>query len=75
MPRVIAYSWEADVHCTACSKIRFPADQGKTDENGVPYEAVDREGNTIYPLFDHHEVLEDIFCGTCGDEIATAPDD
>ena len=29
MPRVIAYSWEADVHCTPCSKIR-----------GITYKAI-----------------------------------
>lgn len=62
--KIIGYTYEADVHCPACTHKRFNAlDNGSPgciqtwheDEHGVPLESVDIEGNTIHPVFDIDE--------------------
>jgi len=64
--RIIAYTYEADVHCPACTKYRFGrlAWMGAPDECGVPESAVDRESNPVHPVFvtDEHDFTH---CGTC----------
>ena len=69
--RVIAYTYEADVHCPACTKERFPADSFSDylpDEHDVGTQAVDREYNPIHPVFDIDE-HGFTHCGTCGEEL------
>lgn len=75
MTTIIAYTWEADSHCVYCTKQRFPPDGNELDENDVPLEAIDFEGNRIRPKFSSDEVLEALFCGTCCGDIAAPPDD
>lgn len=68
MARIVAYTYEADVHCVNCTNtrfgqyIRFPR-----DTNGIPLDSTDREGNTIHPVFSTDEVTTTHFthCGTC----------
>jgi len=70
MTRVIAYSYDADVHCPSCAYRMFgpgresvPA-PGFTDEHGIPYGALDREGNAVHPVFSTDE-LHYTHCGDC----------
>jgi hypothetical protein len=83
MPRVIAYTYEADVHCPACTQARhlkggFKIDWDlhcemiKTtctiDANQVPYCATDKEGNLIHPVFSTDE-HDFTHCADCGGEL------
>lgn len=71
--RVIGYVYEAAVHCPPCARMRFAAPVGEEgDEHGVDPDAVDREGNVIGACFSTDEVLQDVHCDACGDEIALA---
>lgn len=76
--KVIAYTFEADLHCIDCTLKRHAAGRftmadplglgsGK-DENGVPYAATDREGNAVHPLFPTDEMSFNV-CGDCMQEI------
>ena len=67
---VIAYTYNADVHCVHCTQVRFATQckTGASDEHNIPYEAQDSEGNNIHPVF---STDEDNYthCGSCGDEL------
>jgi hypothetical protein len=55
----IAWQYEASVHCVSCAEARWG--ESLNDEH-----TVDREGNTVYPIFDWDEVnLCGESCGTC----------
>lgn len=102
MTRIIAYAYEADVHCLDCAQARFglssatghyvenngnPVQKrsyGKPgvfsahldggvhkalDEHLIPYDAVDREGNPVHPIFSTDEQPEPLYCGDCLEEI------
>ena len=71
--KIIAYTYEADVHCVGCSIKRFGLTSLEcqkipmtvdTDQNGIPIGASDSEGNTIHPIFSTDEQLE-LHCGDC----------
>ncbi len=77
--RVIAYAYEADVHCPACTakaaqRMKLdhshPYAMGEScgDDNGIEYDLVDSEGNLIHPVFD---IDENNFkhCSDCSDEL------
>jgi hypothetical protein len=74
--RVIAYAFEADVHCIACTRQRFgrqklshkPCATHDYDENGIDYNQEDREGNLLGPIFATDEIAP-TQCGTCGEEL------
>ena len=70
MTIIIGYAYEADTHCVACAKNRFPP-QGneEVDQHGIPMYAEDSEGNVISPMFTTDEMLEDFWCGACGELI------
>lgn len=81
MTRIIAYAFEADVHCPACtalahqrSSIRFQlrpeSVAGRRDEHGLPETMMDREGNPVHPIFSTDEQLEPLFCGDCHERIS-----
>ena len=71
--RIIAYTYDADVHCVACTTRRFGAfkgivktlmqERGQCDEHGID-EPTDSEGNLIHPVFstDEHDFTH---CGDC----------
>lgn len=69
--RIIAYTYEADVHCPACTRLyafrrgQYGAHLGKADQHGIVERATDREGNTIRPVFDIDE-HDFTHCGDCG---------
>jgi hypothetical protein len=57
----IAYTYEADTHCEACTRERFPSTEG-----------IDREGNAVGAIFSWDEWCEPtepgtqyLVCGTC----------
>lgn len=61
--RVIAYTYEADVHCPACTKQAqltldhnhpYAIDSCK-DEHGIEHDLVDSEGNMICAVLDIDE--------------------
>lgn len=56
---VIAYQYDAGVHCIHCSREAFGV---RLDDDS----AVDSEGNNVHPIFDTDEVnLCGESCGTC----------
>ena len=71
MPKVIGYAYNADRHCVTCTKERFPPG-ADNDENAVPLDGIDAEGNFLKPMFSYDEVLENQYCGDCRDIIAQA---
>ena len=73
---IIAYVYEADVHCVACAVKRFrtinPEEVniiGVYDINGIPYQSIDNEGNQIGVDFEGTEVDMHQACGDCGESI------
>ena len=81
---VIAYAYDADIHCIPCTLARYRAKQfamtdplgygpGR-DENGLPYAAADSEGNAVHPLF-ATEAEAPEFCGDCGEHIDGTPEE
>ena len=52
---VIGYAYDADLHCVDCTKERFP----------LPNQAVDSEGNEVYPVFLGEEDNENSVCADC----------
>lgn len=71
---ILAYTYDADVHCPACTLHNFHIGQltmtrpSANDEHGVPLTLIDREGNPVHPVFttDEHSFTH---CGDCGEEI------
>ena len=72
--RIIAYTYEADTHCIACTKQRFSDEQNTSikftnfiDEHGIwddpQFPTIDNEGNQIHPIFstDEWQELDDSF--------------
>lgn len=84
--RIVGYTYEADVHCPACTKARhyrggfavdwnahvaLASEQCTVDEHQVPYKALDREGNSINPLFDIDEAVTELtHCGDCHEALS-----
>ena len=71
MPRIIAYTYDADVHCPDCTEHLFLigrlvlARPCANDKNGLPMEMTDFEGNPIRPVFSTDEIPRQ-HCGDCG---------
>ena len=68
--RIIAYTYNADVHCVHCTQERFaetPHDWS-VDNNNIPYEAQDSEGKNIHPVFSTDEGKLP-YCGSCGGKL------
>lgn len=67
---VVGYSYDADSHCPACTKAAVAKGQlyhpalAELDENGVPFDTEDSEGNPVHPIFGGGEVECD--CRECG---------
>ena len=75
MPRIIAYTYAADVHCPACADAAYAAGwlvrsgrHGEYDEHGLPMSLIDSEGNPVHPVFstDEHDFTS---CNDCGERI------
>lgn len=73
--RVIAYSYDADIHCIGCTQgrlansgFKFPVND-RRDEHLIPENAVDSEGNKIHPIFSTDENSDGLYCGDCHEEI------
>ena len=77
--KIIAYTYEADVHCPACTKLsteRMQLDHSHPyamgdageDDHGIEYDLVDSEGNLIHPVFnvDEHGFTH---CGDCNERL------
>lgn len=64
MPRIIAYTYDADVHCPDCAAHdaavgilrREPPLTLDVDEHGLAYDLIDREGNRVRPVFSTDEI-------------------
>jgi hypothetical protein len=70
---LIGYAYDAALHCVACTLDRFPETRHKEgcdctecDENGLPYEAIDSEGNPLSPIFVSTELEPHDCCDDCG---------
>lgn len=72
--RVIAYTYEADIHCPACAKAAHAggrltlAGRPTIDLNGLPEFLDDREGNPVGAIFSTDNI-EPCCCGTCRKEL------
>jgi hypothetical protein len=72
---ILAYTYEADVHCPDCTAhawaaIRLPGSPGAPlDEHALPADMTDWEGNPVHPVFNTAEQLSPLFCSDCGEEI------
>lgn len=80
MARITGYTYEADLHCPACTKgatqrmkldHHHPYAMGKSckDQNGVEYDLIDAEGNLIRPLFVTDEHPSTPTCADCGAQL------
>lgn len=74
--KIIAYTFEADVHCVYCTQKRHKSKPFDTwgkfeiDEHGLPETAEDSEGNFIHHVFDTDEWPGGKpVCGDCAIEI------
>lgn len=73
--RIVAYTFEADIHCPGCTTERAalgllkrePPLHPYTDEFGLTADLVDREGNPVRPVLstDAFNVVVS-HCGDCG---------
>ena len=69
--RIIAYTYDAAMHCPACTLRNFHTGRlalaypCANDEHGVPYDLLDREGNPVRPVFttDEHDFTHCCDCG------------
>lgn len=70
--KIIAYTYEADVHCPQCARQYFKPGEfiaiGQLDEHCIDSEQLDREGNRVHPVFDIDDV-EFTHCGDCGERL------
>lgn len=63
--KIIAYTYEAAMHCPGCTAARFPGGPHLlTDEHGVSMYAIDRECNQVHPVYSTDETNE-THCDTC----------
>lgn len=74
--RVVAYTYEAGVHCPTCARRAWQAgcliasgQDTRLDEHGIPCALIDREGNPVRPVFDIDESGACQPCDTCHDLI------
>ena len=59
--KIVAYTYEADLHCVSCAMERFGP--GSTD-------STDNEGNPVHAVFDTDEIEDpDAGCGTCAEPL------
>jgi hypothetical protein len=67
--RIIAYTYDADVHCPDCAKydvgmrrlvLPHPVPVSSLDEHGLSDQLLDRERNPIHPVFDIDETSADL---------------
>ena len=66
MVTVIAYTYEADVHCVPCATSRFVAEPGDlVTGSHISPEARDSEGNPVHPVFSTDENPDGLTCGDC----------
>lgn len=64
--RLVAYTYEADIHCPNCAYDRF----GDSLYNVTPPFPTDREGNDIHAVYAGDEILLDhSTCGDCFDKL------
>lgn len=76
MSRVIGYTYTAAMHCPECAAhaaavgilTRQPPLRMDTDEHGLAYDLIDREGNPVRPVFSTDE-LRNESCDGCGEPI------
>lgn len=77
--RVAGYTWNADTYCVDCTKTALtegmlytPNTYGTIDgdEHGIPFDAIDTFGETIFPIFTDSEWDYVVHC-ECGEEIET----
>ena len=71
--RIVAYTYEADIHCPKCAVEAAAAGLLKRepglalwiDEHGLTTDLLDREGSPVRMLFDIDEHEHDELCGDC----------
>ncbi len=69
--KIIAYTYESDVHCVSCTVLRFAHSSVcglDLDPNGIWYGHTDSDGNPIHPVFSTDET-NFTHCSDCGAEL------
>jgi hypothetical protein len=68
MVTLVAYTYEAGLHCPDCTRARaerggfasaalpIAGRPGGLDEHGVPLDAIDNEGNPVHPVFSTDDI-------------------
>lgn len=78
--KIIAYTFEADVHCPACTKQAaqrmkldhsHPYAMGAShpDDHGIEYDLVDSDGNLVHPVF-NTDTDQYATCSDCRADLA-----
>jgi hypothetical protein len=68
---IIAYAFLADVHCIDCTRRAFQLGElvgsrpAFLDAHGLPQVGIDRERNTLAPIFSTDEQCAPLVCGAC----------
>lgn len=78
---VVGYTYDADFHCPDCTRDAMRSGRLQTglvigerdykpsaDENGIPEDLIDSEGNEIHPVF-LGDCQGDEICGDCLESI------
>ena len=69
MPRVIGYAYDAAIHCPNCTRFydfELCHDKDCIDENKIPIEGIDSEGNKLGVVFSTDENAHREWCNDCG---------
>lgn len=72
--KIIAYTYDADVHCPACTRERFKNQElsglsnDDFDQHWLRRDLIDQEGNPVHPVFDISE-HDFTHCGDCRQEL------
>lgn len=73
MLRIIAYTYDAAMHCPDCTEHRAnvgllhrrPPLSLDTDEHGIALDLVDSDGNPVRPVFSTDELDGHDYCDDC----------
>ena len=72
---IVAYSYLAALHCPSCTGYalrayrqqitRTTSGPAQLDEHGLPDDMIDREGNSVRPVFSADEIAPSEVCDDC----------
>ena len=68
--RIVGYTYAAEAHCIECTRrdadcgvlVRQPPLLLNTDQHGIAQDLIDREGNSLHPIFSTDEQADYCCC-------------